>query len=360
MIKKLLSALLVVTLAITLVGCSGGNTQDSKSEETAGEADEGLKVAMVTDVGGVNDQSFNQSAWEGLQKAAEDLGVSVSYQESHQDADFTPNLETLIDAENDMIWGIGYKLGDAIEETARKNPDIKFGIIDYSYEDNPDFPEGTPENVVGMIFKAEQPSFLVGYIAARMTETDKVGFIGGVEGDVIWGFDYGYQAGVAYANKVHGTDVEVIRQYAESFNDSAKGKAIANSMYQQGADIVFHAAGGVGDGVIEAAKEQDKWAIGVDKDQNYMAPDNVLTSAMKKVDQGVYLVIEALVNEEFPGGETVVLGLEEEAVDIAPTSDKHVPQEILDEVEKLKKDILDETIKIPFNEETFKKYLETL
>jgi len=339
---------MVAVLAFSLVAC----TDSGKSNEGTKESD--LKIAMVTDVGGVNDQSFNQSAWEGLQQVEKDLGVKVSYQESHQDADFVPNLETLVDAENDMIWGIGFKLSDAIKEAAEKNPDTKYGIVDFAYGDE------TPENAVGVVFKAEQPSFLVGYIAAKMTETGTVGFVGGMEGDVIWGFDYGYQAGVAYANKVNGTDVKVLRQYAESFNDAAKGKAITNSMYQQGADIVFHAAGGVGDGVIEAAKEQDKWAIGVDRDQNYMAPDNVLTSAMKRVDQGIYLVVKDLVDGKFPGGETVVLGLKEGAVDIAPTSDKHVPKEILDEVEGLKKDIIDEKIVVPVNEKTFEEYLETL
>mgnify|MGYP002084219492 CR=1 FL=1 len=336
---------MVAVLAFGLAACSGDGGGSSKKSD--------LKVAMVTDVGGVNDQSFNQSAWEGLQQAEKDLGVKASYQESHQDADFVPNLETLVDAENDMIWGIGYKLGDAILEAAKKNPDTKYGIVDFAYED-------TPDNVVGVLFKQEQPSFLVGYIAAKMTETGTVGFVGGIEGDIIWAFDYGYQAGVAYANKVNGTDVKVLRQYAESFNDAAKGKAIANSMYQQGADIVYHAAGGVGDGVIEAAKEQDKWAIGVDRDQNYMAPDNVLTSAMKRVDQGMYLVVEDLVNGKFPGGQTIVLGLKEGAVDIAPTSDKHVPKDILDEVDGLKKDIIDEKIVVPVNEETFNEYLKTL
>ena len=214
---------------------------------------------------------------------------------------------------------------------------------------------------MGVVFKAEQPSFLVGYIAGKMTETNKVGFVGGIAGDVIWGFDYGFQAGVQYAAKELGKDIEVLNQYAESFSDIAKGKAITTQMYQQGADIVFHAAGDVGTGVIEAAKEQDKWAIGVDRDQNYLAPDNVLTSAMKRVDVGVYNVIKAMTEGNYPGGETIVYGLEDGgAVDIAPTSDKHVPKEILDEVEELKQMIIDGEIDVPFNEETFEEYLKTL
>lgn len=339
--RKIVSILIISVLVLGIVGCSkdGGNSD--------------LKVSMVTDVGGVNDESFNQSAWEGLQKAGKELGVKVSYQESHQDADFQPNIEAAADAGNNLIIGIGYKLSDAIKEAAEKNSEIKYAIVDFSYDDTPG---GTPDNVVGIVFRQEQPSFLVGYIAGKMTKTNKVGFVGGMEGDVIWAFDYGYQAGVKYANK----DAEVLRQYAESYTDAAKGKAIATSMYQQGADIVFHAAGGVGDGVIEAAKEQDQYAIGVDKDQNFKAPDNVITSAMKRVDVGVYNIVKDFKEDKFPGGTTVVYGLKEGAVDIAPTSDKHVPKEILDEVEQLKKDIIDGKIVVPYDEDTYKEFIKTL
>lgn len=359
--KKILALLMIAVLAFTVVGCSGGDKADDDekpAEQTEGKdneaTDEQLKITMVTDVGGVNDQSFNQSAWEGLQKADKDLGTKSDYQESHQDADFVPNLETALDAENDLIWGIGFKLADAVKAAAEENPDAKYAIVDFSYGDK------TPDNVVGVVFKQEQPSFLVGYIAAMMSETGKVGFVGGMESEVISAFDYGYHAGVAYANKVADKDVKVLRQYAEAFDDPAKGKAIANSMYQQGADIVFHAAGGTGDGVIEAAKEQDKYAIGVDRDQNDLAPDNVITSAMKRVDVGVYNVVKDLKEGKFPGGTTVVYGLEEGAVDIAPTSDKHVPKEILDKVEEIKKLIIDGEIKVPVDEKSYDEYLKTL
>lgn len=354
--------LLIGILVFSVVGCSSSDTPSEEAEEPteteeteetpAGEA---LKVAMVTDEGGVHDQSFNQSAWEGLQRAQEELGVEVSYQESQQDADFAPNFETLLDAGNDLIWGVGFKLADAVLDAALANPDQKYAIVDHSYGDD------TPDNVVGVMFMQEQPSFLVGYIAGKMTETNKVGFVGGIAGDIIWAFDYGYQAGVQYAAHELGKEIEILNQYAESFSDVAKGKAIAQQMYQQGADIVFHAAGDVGTGVIEAAKEQGKWAIGVDRDQNYLAPDNVLTSAMKRVDVGVYNVVKDLVEGKFPGGQTITYGLADGgAVDIAPTSNKHVPQEILDEVEELKQKIIDGEIVVPYNQETFEEFMNTL
>lgn len=364
--KKWLALGLALVLMFTLVAC--GQKEDVGSEEPAPApsteepakepeepAGETFKVAMVADEGGVNDQSFNQSAHEGLLAAEKDLGVEIDYQESHEVADFAPNFETLLDAGNDLIWGVGFKLADATLEAATNNPDTLYGIVDFSYGDD------TPDNVVGVLFKAEQPSFLVGYIAGMMTETDKVGFVGGIPGDVIWGFDYGYQAGVQYAAKELGKEIDVLSQYAESFSDSGKGKAIATNMYQQGRDIVFHAAGGVGDGVIEAAKEQDKWVIGVDRDQSDMAPEHVLTSAMKRVDVGIYNVVKMLTEGEFPGGQTMIYGLEDGgAVDIAPTSDKHVPAEILEKVEELKQEIIDGKIVVPFNEETFEVFMEEL
>ena len=302
-----------------------------------------LKIAMVTDVGGVNDQSFNQSAWEGLKRAEKDFGITIAYKESKQDADYGPNMETLTDAGYDLIWGIGFLMGDAIKETAEINPDQKYGIIDFSY--GPD----TPQNVACAVFQEEEPSFLVGYIAGKMTKTNKVGFVGGIKFPLIEKFEYGYMAGVKLANP----DAEVLRQYAESFTDAAKGKAITNNMYQQGADIVFHAAGGVGDGVIEAAKEKGKWAIGVDKDQNFLAPDHVLTSAMKRVDNAIYDIGKKLMEGQFAGGETVVYNLKNDGVGIAPTSDKHVPAEILAEVDGLIAKIKAGEIVVPATKDAF-------
>lgn len=305
-----------------------------------------MKIAMVTDVGGVNDQSFNQSAWEGLKRAEKDFGIKVAYKESKQDADYAPNMETLTDAGYDLIWGIGFLMGDAIKETAELNPDQKYAIIDFAYGDE------TPKNVACAVFQEEEPSFLVGYIAGKMTKSDKVGFVGGIKFPLIEKFEYGFMAGVKMANP----KAEVMRQYAESFTDAAKGKAIANNMYQQGADIVFHASGGVGDGVIEAAKEKGQWAIGVDKDQNFLAPDNVLTSAMKRVDNAIYDTGKRLMDGEFAGGQTVVYNLKNDGVGIAPTSSKHVPEAILKEVDGLVAKIKAGEIVVPATKDAFDKF----
>lgn len=373
--KKWLALGLALVLMFTLVAC--GSSDDGDTEDPAPEVEdnngedtssgEDLKVTMVTDEGGVNDQSFNQSAHEGLQDAEADLGIEIGYQESHQDADFVPNFETLLDAESDLIWGVGFKLADATYDAATNNPDTLYGIIDFSFDDeldedgDPVYPDGTPDNAVGVLFRDEQSSFLVGYIAGKTTETDKVGFVGGIESDVIKRFESGYKAGVEYAAKELDKEIEIAVQYVDSFTDSGKGKAVATTMYQEDADVVFHAAGGAGDGVIEAAEEADKWVIGVDRDQNDMAPDHVLTSAMKRVDVAVYNVIEELIDDNFPGGETIVYGLEDEgAVDIAPTSDKNVDAEILDEIPGLKEEIIDGNIEVPYNDDTFEEFINQL
>lgn len=309
-----------------------------------------LKVGMVTDVGGVNDQSFNQSAWEGLQKTKKELGIKVSYQESKQDADYPANLETLYDAKNDLIWGIGFKMADAILIAAKQNPKQKYAIIDYSYGAK------TPANVVGVMFKVEEGAFLAGYIAAKMSKTGTIGFIGGMNVPIIHSFQYGFKAGAKFANK----KINIIEQFAESFTDAAKGKAIANQMIGKGADVVFHAAGAVGDGVIEAAKEKNKMAVGVDRDQNYLAPKNVITSSMKRVDSAIFSVVADLNKGSFKGGSTIEYGLKDGAVDIAPTTSKMIPSVLLEDVAKIKKQIVDGKIKVPSTEKNFVSFAKTV
>jgi basic membrane protein A len=313
-------------------------------------ADKQLKVAMVTDVGGVNDQSFNQSAWEGLQKAKKDLGVKASYQESKQDADYQSNLETLYDAGNDLIWGIGFKMADAILKAAKQNPKQKYAIIDYSFGDK------TPSNVLAVMFKAEEGAFLAGYIAAKMSKTNTLGFIGGMSVPIIHSFQYGFKAGAKQANK----KTVILEQYSESFTDAAKGKAIANQMISKNADVVFHAAGSVGDGVIEAAKEKNKMAVGVDRDQNYLAPKNVITSSMKRVDNAIFQVVSDLKKGTFKGGTTQSFGLKDGAVDIAPTTVKMIPIGLLKEVDSIKKQLADGKIKAPATEAAYNAFIKTL
>ncbi len=338
--KKSFFVVVMISLMLSFMLISCGKKAEVEKKEDSVKA---YKISLVTDVGGVNDQSFNQSAWEGLSRAKKDLGIDVSYIESKQDADYMPNLETLYDSNNDLIWGIGFKMADRVLEAAKQNPEQKYAIIDYSYGDK------TPANTIGVLFKEQEASFLVGYIAGKMSKTGKIGFVGGMDVPVIHRFQYGFDAGVLFANP----KTKIFEQYAESFTNAATGKAIANQMYKNGADIVFQAAGGAGDGVIEAAKEKNLWAIGVDRDQSDLAPKNVLTSAMKRVDNAIYDVSKKLKNGNFDGGKTLTYSLKDGGVDIAPTTKNHVPQSILDEVAKIKEQIISGKITTPSSKAEF-------
>ena len=277
---------------------------------------------MVTDTGGVNDQSFNQSSWEGLQNFEKNnTGAKVSYLESKQESDYATNLDKAVDGGNKLVWGIGFAMSDAILNSAKANPDVSYAIVDNAYGDD------TPSNVTGVMFRAQEPSFLVGYIAGKTTKTNKVGFVGGITSGIHRSIPIWISSWCTYAAKELGKDISVDVQYAESFSDASKGKAIAEKMFSSGCDIVFHAAGGAGVGVIEAAKEGNKLAIGVDRDQAYLAPDNVLTSALKLASVAVENVSKEAMNGTKIGGKTYTYGLKENAVGI-PTENKNMDPEV--------------------------------
>lgn len=347
--KKGVVGVLGAALACTLlVGCGGDG---GSTEGTDNKNQSSYKIEMVTDTGGVNDRSFNQSSWEGLQQMQKDKGDEVSYLESKQESDYKTNLDKAVDGGNNLVWGIGFSMADAVEEAAKANPDVQFAIIDNAYEKPLD-------NVTGVTFRAQEPSFLVGYIAARTTKTGKVGFVGGISGVVIDQFDYGYKAGVAYANKKFGTNVQVVTQYADSFSDSAKGKAIATKMYSDGCDIVFHAAGGAGVGVIEAAKESGKLVIGVDRDQSAEAPDNVLTSAMKYANKAM-VQVSTEIQEGKKGGRNIDLGYKEGCVGI-PEDHHLMSEDTYKEAKELEQKIINGEITPPENEKAYNEYVATL
>ncbi len=343
-IKRLGSFLLAIVCLLSVTsGCNADYATSMKTEEFT-------KMAMATDTGGVNDQSFNQSAWAGMTEFGKKYNVDVSYLESKQESDFEINLDKLADSGNNLVWGIGFAMAHALLDAAESNIDINYAIIDNSYGDE------TPENVTGVVFRAQESAFIVGYIAGKTTTTNKVGFVGGMKSDVIDQFHYGYMAGVDYAAKEVGKKIDVNVQYAESFSDSAKGKAIATKMFTDGCDIVFHAAGGVGVGVIEAAKSLNKFAIGVDLDQSYLAPDNVLTSALKNVNVAVIKVSEDLYNNINIGGKTYDLGLKDEAVGI-PKEHKNMSEKTYNDAIELEQLVKEEKIIPPKNKEEYDNFI---
>ena len=342
-LKKIATiAMAGIMTASFLTGC-GSNT-----ESKADGADK-ITVAMVSDVAGINDQSYNQSAWEGLERAKKELGIEIKYLESQQDSDYATNVETLADEEVDLIIGVGSKLSDTIKEAAKNYPDQKFAIIDETYDE-------IPSNVKSVLFESEQASYLVGLIAGKMSETKNVGFIGGLDIPVINTFKYGYMAGVKAAD----ANCEIQAQYANSFNDQAKGKAITNQMISKGADVVFTAAGDVGTGSMEAIKEANKYGIGVDRDQSDLAPQNILTSAIKRVDVGMYETVKELVEGKFQGGTSTTYGLEQNGIGIADTTSNLVPQDVLDFVNEKIEELKAGKISVPKTEEEYNEFIKSL
>ena len=247
-----------------------------------------------------------------------------------------------MDEEYDLIICVGYQLADALRTAAEANPDQKFAIIDDSSCSDLD-------NVSCLMFKQEQASYLVGYVAGLTTQKNNVGIVLGMASETMHGFGYGYVAGVLDANP----DCKVQQINANTFSDSAVGKTSANTMITNGADIIFQAAGATGIGVIEACNEAGDgvYAIGVDQDQAYLAPDSVLTSAMKSVDVSVYDTVENLVNGTLEGG-NVVYDLESNGVNIAPTQDL-LTDDVIAAVEDVKSKIISGEIQVPATQADF-------
>lgn len=345
--SKFKTAAAILALSLGLVACGGNDNAKEGSNAASNSANADVSATMVTDQGGINDKSFNQSSYEGLKQYQEEGKIKFDYIESHKDSDYQPNLESALDSESDIIFTVGYALYDATSKAAEENPDQNYAIIDNENVDK-------QKNLLGITFADHENSFLVGYIAGMKTESNNVGFVGGMESAVIDRFEYGYRAGVKQAAREKGTDIEVQVQYANSYADQAKGKNIANQMYQNGADVIFHAAGGTGIGVFEAAKENNKYVIGVDRDQKEEAPDNILVSTVKGVGRAVQLTLDDYKDGNFKGGETVSYSLKDgDALDIAYGDNDLVSQEVKDKVEDLRNQIVDGKIKVPQNEKEF-------
>jgi basic membrane protein A len=357
--KKVIAILTTVALVATMfVGCGTKNevkkTEPAKTEEAAPKSD--IIIGLSTDEGGLNDKSFNQSADKGVNKAKGEDNFTYKAIESQKKEDYVANLEALVEEGSNLTFAIGFQMFDAMTEVAKAHPDKKFAIIDSVVE---------LPNVASIVFKEQEGSFLMGVIAGKMTKTNKIGFIGGKDFDLINRFEAGFAAGVKSVNpeaakgllstdgKTPGTSVK----YADSFGDTAKGYELAKSLYQDGCDIVYHAAGGVGLGLFKAAKElkdsgKSVWAIGVDMDQSLTVPeyaDVILSSMMKRVDTATYNETKAVVGDKFEGGKVINLGLKEKGVGIADTSSNNVPKEVLDEVKSMEDKVIAGEIVVPAN-----------
>lgn len=350
--KKKLTALCVsAIMAVSLfAGCGSSQQQGGSGSSTA----KTVKVGLATDEGGLNDKSFNQAADEGIKKAKDEL-KNIDYKaiESKKKDEYQPNLQALVDNKSDIIFGVGYQMGDTMTDIAKKYPDKKFAIIDSVVN---------AKNVASLTFKEEEGSFLVGVIAGKTTKANKIGFIGGKDFELINKFAAGYMAGAKTVNP----NVQFDIRYANDYANPTKGEELATSMYNGGCDVIYHAAGGTGLGLFKAAKSMTKpdkklWAIGVDQDQAVKVPeyaDVILSSMMKRVDTATYDTVKSLAKDsKFAGGTTKVYGLKENGVDIAPSSNKNVPKDILDLVAKYKTAIIDGKVKVPTTKDEAAKFV---
>lgn len=338
-----------VLVASFSVGCA--QQEEPAKPPAAEEPKTDIKAAMVTDVGGLGDKSFNDLSYAGLQRAEEELGVEIKVLESKEPTDYENNITELVNAGFNPIFAVGFLMTDTLVKVAPQNADVMFGGIDIFFEE-------PQSNVVGLNFKEQEAAYLAGVVAGLLTtKTDVddrindqkvVGFVGGMEIPPVQRFEVGFKAGV----KAVAPDVEVKSIYTGSFTDQQKGIEAGKNLIEGGADIVFAAAGQTGTGTFTACQEEKALFIGVDADQ-FETLDNpgdvIITSAVKRVDNAVFQTIERAVNGELTGGENTVFGLKEEGVGLAPFHDwdSKMPQDIKDAVEKARQEVIGGTVTVP-------------
>ena len=306
-----------------------------------------LRAGVVFDVGGRGDKSFNDAAYKGLERAVTDLHVVAEYIEPGDGSDRESGIRLLAARGFDLVIGVGFIFSDDLYAIAKEYPSVRFACIDYAKFDEHGFVV-PPPNMVALKFKEEEGSYLVGALAALLSKTKTIGFVGGMDIPLIRKFDGGYRAGA----QAVCPECKVLSAYAgttpDAFKNPARGKELALAQYQNGASVVFQAAGSTGLGVFEAARQLDRLAIGVDADQYGEAPGHILTSMTKQVDESVYQTLRSLSQGQWQGG-VRVFGLAERGVDYV--YDEHnralIPDEVRQRVEALRQAIIDKQIVVP-------------
>lgn len=333
MVKKYLLVLTILALLISVVPLVGAQEPLIDS------------VCLVTDVGKVNDGTFNEFAYDGMVMAVEDFDLESTFIETLSPTDYQLNIQTCIDSEFDAIITVGFLLTDATLAAAQENPDIYFIGIDMGFED-------APANLVGVQFREDQAAFLVGAMAAMMSESGTVAGVYGIPVPAVVKFRNGYEQGAMYVNP----DIDVRGVYIDSFTDSARGAETALQLILEGADVIFGAGGQTGSGAILEAAGQGVYVIGVDQDEYFSTfgggetpgAEFLITSAIKRVDQGVYLSLQSLVegaaDEFYDEDGNRVFSAENDGVGFAPSHDADVPEEVIAEVESIFEGLKDGSI----------------
>ncbi len=312
-----LIALVLAAAALVAAGC-GSDESSNKSGGTAKStpAAKKIRVGLVTDIGGLNDRSFNQLANEGLERAKSELGIEGRVLISKQNSDYVPNLSTLAQQKYDLVIGNGFLMAEAMNTVASKFPNVKFAIIDVDATTL----KNKPKNVQGLLFKEQEAGYLVGYMAGLYMKDQggsgaTIGSVGGQKIPPVDHYIAGFQAGAKAAD----SGIKTLNGYSQDFQDPAKCKEIALNQIQQGAKVVFQVAGGCGLGALDAAKEKSVQGIGVDADQAYLG-DQIMTSALKKVDVAVFTAIKSVQDNKFQGGANTVFDVKSGGVGIGKTN----------------------------------------
>ncbi len=345
---------LILALGLVVAACGGGGDEGGDTATGGGDAAEAKKVGLVYDIGGRGDQSFNDSAGAGLDAAKQEQGDKVEIKEIEPNADGSNRkelLDSLADEGYGLVIGVGFLFSEDIAKSATEAPDSTFAVVD-GFADSCTEPDS---NLLCLGFKEEEGSFLVGAAAALKTQSNTVGFVGGLEGDLIKKFQAGYEAGVKYIADQEGKDIQVLVDYAgntpEAFRNPAKGRELALKQIGQDADVIYHASGGTGAGVIAAAAAEQVYAIGVDSDQSLTASEAerkwILTSMLKRVDNAVKQTIASYVDGSIKGG-IQTFGLKEGGIDYAQNEyNKELLGDIPTTLDDLKQKIADGEIKVP-------------
>jgi basic membrane protein A len=327
----------LVVLSLVVAGCGGAKGK-------------GMKVGMVSDVGGVDDKSFNQNTWEGLQKAAKDFGVQVQYIESQAQADYEKNITEFSEQKYNLVFTVGFLITDATAKLAPTYPNVKYAGIDQSYPVTK-----TASNLTSILFNVDEAAYPIGFLAAAWADLKdpadpQVGYVGGMKIPPVEQFIVAYEAGAKYYNTKYNKNVQIKGVYVGDFEAPDKGKTAGQSLLQEGVDVIFGVGGKTGNGGLTAAKEAGKWGIGVDVDQYNTLPnekDILLTSCMKRLDNAVYNVVDLTIQNKFPGGTVYIGTLKNKGVGLAPYHDFEslIPSNIKSDIDAIIDGISKGTIK---------------
>jgi basic membrane protein A and related proteins len=308
-------------LALVLGAC-GGDDDEAGTTTGGSSAAKTIRVGLVTDLGQLNDRGFNQLAYQGLKRAERELGIEGRVVQSASAADYIPNMRRLARDGYDLIIGVGFAQGDAIDTVASRFPQGRFAIIDVDQASL----KHKPKNVTGLIFKEQEVGYLAGYLAGleekRRSGPDVIGSVGGFKEPPVDRFIAGFRAGAEKA----APGIKLLNGYSSDWDDQAKCKELALNQIGQGAGVVFQVAGGCGLGALDAARQEKVWGIGVDADQSFLGP-HVLTSAQKKVDAAVFATIKSVQDGTWQGGRNVTFGLRQKGVGLGTISKKVTPEE---------------------------------